>query len=206
MAASQRSTSATSKRFCPEASRFLGKRCMPTNASVRSSLRSARRATAFESCSAALGRNWCSDCSSKRFLNSAKRSSRSIRLAANRAIAARSPSAASIAQVDPIAVCVGYRGSRIKAVREELAGEHIDVVRYSEDPEVLIPNALQPAEVEQVLLCDMIGRAIVLVQEDQLSLGDRSPRSECPPGQQAVRLGHRNHDRRANWKSRSSEP
>jgi transcription termination/antitermination protein NusA len=73
-------------------------------------------------------------------------------------------------QVDPIAVCVGYRGSRIKAVREELAGEHIDVVRYSEDPEVLIPNALQPATVEQVLLCDLIGRAIVLVQEDQLSL------------------------------------
>jgi N utilization substance protein A len=73
-------------------------------------------------------------------------------------------------QVDPIAVCVGYRGSRIKAVREELAGEHIDVVNYSEDPEILIPNALQPAEVEQVLLCDMIGRAIVLVQEDQLSL------------------------------------
>lgn len=73
-------------------------------------------------------------------------------------------------QVDPIAVCVGFRGSRIKAVREELAGEHIDVVRFSDDPEVLIPNALQPAEVEQVLLCDMIGRAIVLVQEDQLSL------------------------------------
>ncbi len=73
-------------------------------------------------------------------------------------------------QVDPIAVCVGYRGSRIKAVREELAGEHIDVVRYSDDPEILIPNALQPAEVEQVLLCDMIGRAIVLVKEDQLSL------------------------------------
>lgn len=73
-------------------------------------------------------------------------------------------------QIDPIAVCVGYRGSRIKAVREELAGEHIDVVRFSEDPQVLIPNALQPAEVEQVLLCDLIGRAIVLVQEDQLSL------------------------------------
>lgn len=73
-------------------------------------------------------------------------------------------------QVDPIAVCVGYRGSRIKSVREELAGEHIDVVRFSEDPQILIPNALQPAEIEQVLLCDMIGRAIVLVQEDQLSL------------------------------------
>jgi N utilization substance protein A len=73
-------------------------------------------------------------------------------------------------QVDPIAVCVGFRGSRIKAVREELAGEHIDVVRFSDDPQVLIPNALQPAAVEQVLLCDLIGRAIVLVQEDQLSL------------------------------------
>lgn len=73
-------------------------------------------------------------------------------------------------QIDPIAVCVGFRGSRIKAVREELAGEHIDVVRYSADPQVLIPNALQPATVEQVLLCDLIGRAIVLVQEDQLSL------------------------------------
>lgn len=78
--------------------------------------------------------------------------------------------ASSDTQVDPIAVCVGYRGSRIKAVREELAGEHIDVVRYSDDPQVLIPNALQPASIEQVLLCDMIGRAIVLVQEDQLSL------------------------------------
>ncbi|MCA9207543.1 MAG: transcription termination factor NusA, partial [Planctomycetales bacterium] len=49
-------------------------------------------------------------------------------------------------------------------------GERIDIVRWSEDPEVLIPNALQPAEVDQVLLCDMIGRAIVLVREDQLSL------------------------------------
>ena len=72
--------------------------------------------------------------------------------------------------IDPIAVCVGFRGSRIKAVREELAGEHIDVVRFNSDPQVLIPNALSPAEVDQVLLCDMIGRAIVLVQEDQLSL------------------------------------
>ncbi len=55
-------------------------------------------------------------------------------------------------------------------IRDELAGERIDIVRYSDDPQVLIPNALQPATVEQVLLCDMIGRAIVLVREDQLSL------------------------------------
>jgi N utilization substance protein A len=62
------------------------------------------------------------------------------------------------------------RGNRIKNIVDELAGERIDIVRWSDDPEVLIPNALQPAEVDQVLLCDMIGRAIVLVREDQLSL------------------------------------
>ena len=66
--------------------------------------------------------------------------------------------------------CVGVRGNRIKNIVDELAGERIDIVRWNDDPEVLIPNALQPAEVDQVLLCDMIGRAIVLVREDQLSL------------------------------------
>ena len=61
------------------------------------------------------------------------------------------------------------RGNRIKNVTSELAGERIDIVRWSDDPMVLIPNALQPAEVEQVLLCDMIGRAIALVNEEHLS-------------------------------------
>jgi len=61
------------------------------------------------------------------------------------------------------------RGNRIKNVTGELAGERIDIVRWSDDPMVLIPNALQPAEVEQVLLCDMIGRAIALVSEEHLS-------------------------------------
>jgi transcription termination/antitermination protein NusA len=51
-----------------------------------------------------------------------------------------------------------------------LAGERIDIVRWSDDMNVLIPNALQPADVEEVILCQMLGRAIVLVQEDQLSL------------------------------------
>lgn len=73
-------------------------------------------------------------------------------------------------RVDCVGACVGVRGNRIKNIVDELAGERIDIVRWSEDPEVLIPNALQPAEVDQVLLCDMIGRAIVLVREDQLSL------------------------------------
>ncbi len=72
-------------------------------------------------------------------------------------------------RVDCVGACVGLRGNRIKNVTGELAGERIDIVRWSDDPMVLIPNALQPAEVEQVLLCDMIGRAIALVGEDQLS-------------------------------------
>ncbi|AMV33046.1 hypothetical protein VN12_13055 [Pirellula sp. SH-Sr6A] len=72
-------------------------------------------------------------------------------------------------RIDCVGACVGMRGNRIKNVTSELAGERIDIVRWSDDPMVLIPNALQPAEVEQVLLCDMIGRAIALVNEEHLS-------------------------------------
>src|SRR4051794_17599618 len=73
-------------------------------------------------------------------------------------------------RVDCVGACVGVRGNRIKNIVDELAGERIDIVRYNEDPETLIRAALQPAEVDQVLLCNMLGRAIVLVREDQLSL------------------------------------
>ena len=73
-------------------------------------------------------------------------------------------------RVDCVGACVGVRGNRIKNIVDELSGERIDIVRWSDDPETLIRAALQPAEVDQVLLCDMIGRAIVLVREDQLSL------------------------------------
>lgn len=73
-------------------------------------------------------------------------------------------------RVDCIGACVGSRGNRIKNVVDELAGERIDIVRWSDDMQELIPNALQPAEVEEVILCQMLGRAIVLVREDQLSL------------------------------------
>lgn len=72
-------------------------------------------------------------------------------------------------RVDCVGACVGVRGNRIKNITSELAGERIDIVRWTDDPETLIPSSLQPAEVEQVLLCDMIGRAIVLVKDDQLS-------------------------------------
>jgi N utilization substance protein A len=74
------------------------------------------------------------------------------------------------ARVDCVGACVGVRGNRIKNIVDELAGERIDIVRWSDDMQVLIPNALQPAEVEEVILCQMLGRAIVLVREDQLSL------------------------------------
>lgn len=73
-------------------------------------------------------------------------------------------------RVDCVGACVGVRGNRIKNIVDELAGERIDIVRWNDDPQVLIPNALQPAEVDEVILCRMMGRAIVLVREDQLSL------------------------------------
>ncbi len=73
-------------------------------------------------------------------------------------------------RVDCVGACVGVRGNRIKNIVDELAGERIDIVRWNDDMQILIPNALQPAEVEEVILCQMLGRAIVLVREDQLSL------------------------------------
>jgi N utilization substance protein A len=72
--------------------------------------------------------------------------------------------------VDCVGACVGIRGNRIKTIIDELAGERIDIVRYDRDPQVMIPNSLQPAQVDEVILCQMLGRAIVLVREDQLSL------------------------------------
>lgn len=72
--------------------------------------------------------------------------------------------------IDSVGACVGVRGSRIKTIVDELDGEKIDIVRWSDSLQVLIPNAIQPAEVEDVILCQMLGRVIVLVREDQLSL------------------------------------
>jgi len=72
--------------------------------------------------------------------------------------------------IDCVGACVGVRGSRIKTIVDELAGERIDIVRWNDSLQVLIPNGLQPAEVEDVILCPMLGRVITLVREDQLSL------------------------------------
>ncbi len=72
--------------------------------------------------------------------------------------------------IDAVGACVGVRGARIKNIIDELAGEKIDIVRWNDSLQVLVPNALQPAKVEDVILCPMLGRVIVLVLEDQLSL------------------------------------
>ena len=73
-------------------------------------------------------------------------------------------------KVDPVGACVGIRGSRIKNIVEELGGEKIDIVRWNESSQVLVANALMPAKVSEIALCFELGRATVVVDEDQLSL------------------------------------
>ena len=73
-------------------------------------------------------------------------------------------------KVDAVGACVGVRGSRIKNIVEELGGEKIDIVRWNESSQILIQNALKPAEVAEISLCFELGRATVVVNDDQLSL------------------------------------
>src|SRR5580698_4556301 len=73
-------------------------------------------------------------------------------------------------KVDAVGACVGVRGSRIKNIVDELGGEKIDIVRWNESSQILISNALKPAEVTEVSLCFELGRATVVVNDDQLSL------------------------------------
>lgn len=71
--------------------------------------------------------------------------------------------------VDPVGACIGARGIRITAVVEELRGEKIDVVKYSEDPVEFISAALSPAKVNEVII-DGENTCRVIVDPDQLSL------------------------------------
>ncbi|MGI9012917.1 MAG: transcription termination factor NusA [Phycisphaerales bacterium] len=73
-------------------------------------------------------------------------------------------------KVDPVGACVGVRGSRIRNIVDELGGEKIDIVRWNESSQILLANALKPAEVEEVSLCFELGRATIIVRDDQLSL------------------------------------
>lgn len=73
-------------------------------------------------------------------------------------------------KVDCVGACVGVRGTRIKSIIDELNGERIDIIRWNEDPEQLITNALKPAEISHIELDEPRKSALVLVDEDQLSL------------------------------------
>ena len=72
--------------------------------------------------------------------------------------------------IDPVGACVGMRGSRVQAVVNELQGEKIDIIPWSEDAATFIVNALQPAEVAKVVLDEDAQRIEVVVPDDQLSL------------------------------------
>jgi N utilization substance protein A len=72
--------------------------------------------------------------------------------------------------VDPVGACVGARGARVRMVTNELRGEKVDIVPYSEDPAEFVMRALQPAKVKEVRLDDESGTATVIVNDYQLSL------------------------------------
>jgi len=71
--------------------------------------------------------------------------------------------------IDPIGSAVGQRGTRVMAVINELGGEKVDIVEYSDDPEQYISNALSPAKVTEVQIQPK-NKALCVVPEDQLSL------------------------------------
>ena len=72
--------------------------------------------------------------------------------------------------VDAVGACVGMNGSRVNAVVNELNGEKIDIIKYSEDPAEFIAAALAPSDVEEVRLADEGKVCRVIVPDDQLSL------------------------------------
>jgi N utilization substance protein A len=74
------------------------------------------------------------------------------------------------ANVDPVGACVGARGARVRMVTNELRGEKVDIVPYSDDPREFVMRALQPAKVKEVLLDEETGTATVIVHDFQLSL------------------------------------
>ena len=72
--------------------------------------------------------------------------------------------------VDPIGACVGPKGQRVSGIVDELRGEKIDIIKYSEDPAAFIAAALAPADVVDVWMADEGKACRVLVPDDQLSL------------------------------------
>ena len=72
-------------------------------------------------------------------------------------------------RIDPVGACVGMRGSRVQAVVNELQGEKIDIVNWSEDPAILVANALSPAEVQRVNVDSDRKKLDVILTEENLS-------------------------------------
>ena len=71
--------------------------------------------------------------------------------------------------IDPVGACVGMRGSRVQSVVNELHGEKIDVIHWSEDTAVLVASALAPAEIQRVIIDDQNRRIEVILTEENLS-------------------------------------
>tara|TARA_B100000989_G_scaffold293219_1_gene270256 strand:- start:2116 stop:3660 length:1545 start_codon:yes stop_codon:yes gene_type:complete len=71
--------------------------------------------------------------------------------------------------LDPVGACVGMRGSRVQAVVNELQGEKIDIVNWSEDISVVVSNALSPAEVQKVNVYEELKKLDVILTEENLS-------------------------------------
>jgi N utilization substance protein A len=74
------------------------------------------------------------------------------------------------ADVDPVGACVGMKGSRVQAVVQELRGEKIDIVPYDRDPARFVCAAIQPAEVNKVIVDEADGRMELVVPDEKLSL------------------------------------
>ncbi|HPQ69636.1 MAG TPA: transcription termination factor NusA [bacterium] len=74
------------------------------------------------------------------------------------------------ANVDPVGACVGMKGSRVQAVVNELRGEKIDIVPYSENPATFVCNGLAPAEITKVIIDEDNRKMDIVVADDQLSL------------------------------------
>ncbi|SFH67499.1 transcription termination factor NusA [Pisciglobus halotolerans] len=72
--------------------------------------------------------------------------------------------------VDPVGTCVGPKGQRVQAIVNELKGENMDIVEWSEDPAAYIANALNPAKVVDVTFNEEAGSCLVVVPDYQLSL------------------------------------
>ncbi|MDU1763246.1 MAG: transcription termination factor NusA [Anaerococcus vaginalis] len=73
-------------------------------------------------------------------------------------------------EIDSIGACIGFKGSRVNPIVEELQGEKIDIINYDKDIKVFIKNSLSPAEINEVYINDKKKQSLVVVREDQLSL------------------------------------